>query len=117
VAAPILVKKFAAGDQQEDDRDVVAEVFAGEQVIELAGVEVPGLLALLLAVLAGLRKTSSWVRVQATEAMGMASTKNQTICWAMDIAFSMRGRRNGFGGWGRSRNAARETSAPRQGHC
>ena len=57
IAAPVVIEHMEAGDEEKDSGDVVAEaVLAGEEIEEFACEERLAVLALVLAVLAGLAK-------------------------------------------------------------
>jgi hypothetical protein len=57
VTAPVLIKKFKARNEQEEDGDVVAEaIFAGEQIKELAFEKLVTVLTAIRTVFARLPK-------------------------------------------------------------
>ena len=59
-------------------------IFTGKKIEKFAFEDV-ALVTLPLTELARLAKDSSWVMVQAIDAIGMASTNSQTSCRTMDM--------------------------------
>src|SRR6266446_2455682 len=81
ISAPILIEQLVASDDQKQNYYVVAKaIFTGEKIekIRLKTLRPGSHWRLQYSRVS--RKISSWVMVQAIDAIGMASTNSQTSC-------------------------------------